>query len=103
MPSTTNIYTISLHDALPILILDEPVNGLDPEGIVEIRKLFQELAENDGVTILISSHLLSEVAKIATKIGIIHEGQLIQEIEAKQLNQLLKDRYSDVKIMSAYH
>jgi len=74
-----------------ILILDEPVNGLDPEGIVEIRKLFQELAENDGVTILISSHLLSEVAKIATKIGIIHEGQLIQEIEAKQLNQLLNE------------
>src|SRR5690625_4592291 len=74
-----------------ILILDEPVNGLDPAGIVEIRTLLQDLALNKGVTILISSHLLSEVAKIATKIGIIHEGQLIQEIEAKQLNQLLNE------------
>ncbi|WP_143695727.1 ABC transporter ATP-binding protein [Virgibacillus proomii] len=72
-----------------ILILDEPVNGLDPAGIVEIRELLQDLAFNKGVTILISSHLLSEVAKIATKIGIIHEGQLIQEIESIKLNQLL--------------
>ena len=75
-----------------ILILDEPVNGLDPAGMVEIRKLLQDLAFNKGVTILMSSHLLSEVAKIATKIGIIHEGQLIQEIEASKLNQLLNQR-----------
>lgn len=75
-----------------ILILDEPVNGLDPAGIVEIRELLQDLAFNKGVTILISSHLLSEVAKIATKIGIIHEGQLIQEIEAIKLNKLLNQR-----------
>lgn len=73
-----------------ILILDEPVNGLDPEGIVEIRELLQDLAFNKGVTILISSHLLNEVAKIATKIGIIHEGQLIQEIETFKLDQLLR-------------
>lgn len=75
-----------------VLILDEPVNGLDPAGIVEIRALLQDLAINKGVTILISSHLLSEVAKIATKIGIIHEGQLIQEIESTKLNQLLNQR-----------
>lgn len=75
-----------------ILILDEPVNGLDPAGIVEIRELLQDLAFNKGVTILISSHLLSEVAKIATKIGIIHEGQLLQEIEAIKLNKLLNQR-----------
>jgi len=75
-----------------ILILDEPVNGLDPAGIVEIRTLLQDLALNKGVTILISSHLLSEVAKIATKIGIIHEGQLIQEIESFKLNKLLRQR-----------
>lgn len=75
-----------------ILILDEPVNGLDPAGIVEIRELLQDLAFNKGVTILISSHLLSEIAKIATKIGIIHEGQLIQEIKSCKLNDLLHQR-----------
>ncbi|HLR73715.1 MAG TPA: ABC transporter ATP-binding protein [Virgibacillus sp.] len=75
-----------------ILILDEPVNGLDPAGILEIRELLQDLAFNQGVTILISSHLLSEIAKIATKIGIIHEGELIQEIESNKLNELLHRR-----------
>lgn len=73
-----------------ILILDEPVNGLDPAGIAEIRTLIQELALHQGVTILISSHLLNEITKIATRIGIIHEGQLIQEIDSPQLKQLLK-------------
>lgn len=72
-----------------ILILDEPVNGLDPAGIVEIRELLHDLAFNKSVAILISSHLLSEVAKIATKIGILDRGQLLQEIESDELNQLL--------------
>lgn len=75
-----------------ILILDEPVNGLDPAGMVEIRELLQDLARNHGVTVLISSHLLSEVAKIATHIGIIHEGELIQEIPSRQLKKLLYPR-----------
>ena len=75
-----------------ILILDEPVNGLDPEGIAEIRELLHNLSVNNGVTILISSHLLSEMAKIATKIGIIHEGKLIQEVESIHLNKLLNER-----------
>src|SRR5699024_12653783 len=56
-----------------ILILDEPVNGLDPAGIVEIRDLLQDLAYNDGVTILTSTHLLAEVTRIATKIVIIDQ------------------------------
>ncbi|WP_047985731.1 ABC transporter ATP-binding protein [Ornithinibacillus californiensis] len=72
-----------------ILILDEPVNGLDPAGIVEVRELLMDLATNHGVTVFISSHLLSEVAKISTKIGIIHEGKLQQEISSPELNQLL--------------
>src|SRR5699024_3868397 len=75
-----------------ILILDEPVNGLDPAGIVEIRDLLQDLAYNEGVTSLISSHLLDEVTRIATKIGIIHEGTLIQEVDPVRLNQWLKPR-----------
>lgn len=72
-----------------ILILDEPMNGLDPSGIVEVRELLQDLSFNKGVTILLSSHQLSEVAMIATKIGIIHEGHLIEEISTNKLNALL--------------
>jgi ABC-2 type transport system ATP-binding protein len=75
-----------------ILILDEPVNGLDPAGIVEIRELLQDLAFNRGINIFISSHLLSEVARIATKIGIIHQGRLIQEVDSSRLAQLLQRR-----------
>ena len=71
-----------------ILILDEPANGLDPAGIVEIRELLRDLAFNEGVTVFISSHILGEVSKIATHIGIIHEGRLIQEMEAGKLHQL---------------
>lgn len=72
-----------------ILILDEPMNGLDPSGIVEVRELLQDLAFNKGVTILLSSHQLNEVAMIATTIGIIHEGSLIEGISTNRLNALL--------------
>lgn len=75
-----------------ILILDEPVNGLDPAGIVEIREFLQELAFNEGIAIFISSHLLTEIARIATKVGIIHQGRLVQEVEAAQLHLLLNQR-----------
>jgi ABC-2 type transport system ATP-binding protein len=72
-----------------ILILDEPSNGLDPSGIVEIRELLQNLAEKEGSTIFVSSHNLSEVSKIATRIGIIHRGRLIQEKNAAMLENEL--------------
>ena len=75
-----------------ILILDEPANGLDPAGIVEIRELLQNLAHNHGVTIFISSHILGEMAKITSRIGIIHEGHLIQEVDTNQLELLLRKR-----------
>ncbi|MGZ7067306.1 MAG: ABC transporter ATP-binding protein [Methanobacterium sp.] len=78
-----------IHDP-DILILDEPANGLDPAGIVEIRELLRDLAFNKGVTVFISSHILGEISKITTHIGIIHEGKLIQEMEAKKLHQLRK-------------
>jgi ABC-2 type transport system ATP-binding protein len=61
-----------------ILILDEPANGLDPAGIVEIRNLLTELAEN-GSLVFVSSHILSEVARMADRIGILHKGKLIEE------------------------
>lgn len=72
-----------------ILLLDEPMNGLDPEGIVEIRELLRELAINEGVTIFISSHILSEIAQLATRIGIIHEGKLVKDIEVNSLKSHL--------------
>jgi ABC-2 type transport system ATP-binding protein len=75
-----------------ILILDEPSNGLDPAGIVEIRELLSDLAENQGVTVFISSHILGEISKFATRIGIIHNGQLLQELDVKQLDNLRKKR-----------
>jgi ABC-2 type transport system ATP-binding protein len=70
-----------------LLLLDEPANGLDPAGIVEVRNLLRGLAENNGVTIFISSHILSEVARLATRIGVIHEGRLVKELDAKELNE----------------
>lgn len=69
------------------LILDEPVNGLDPIGIVQIRELLVKLNQEKGVTILISSHLLKELSTIATHYGFIDRGKLIREVSAKALQQ----------------
>jgi ABC-2 type transport system ATP-binding protein len=68
-----------------LLVLDEPANGLDPAGIVEIRNLLHDLASQRGVTIFISSHILSEIARLATRIGVVHEGRLVKELPAAEL------------------
>ncbi|WII40196.1 ABC transporter ATP-binding protein [Paenibacillus thiaminolyticus] len=70
-----------------LLILDEPTNGLDPIGIKEIRKLIKSLAEERNITILISSHILSEVEQLADHIGIIHQGKLLEEISFAELRR----------------
>lgn len=75
-----------------LLILDEPANGLDPAGIVEIRDLLLGLAQNEAVTIFISSHILAEISKLATRMGIIHQGKLLQEIDTAQLETLRQRR-----------
>jgi ABC-2 type transport system ATP-binding protein len=75
-----------------ILILDEPTNGLDPAGIYEIREMLSDLATNHGVTIFISSHILGEISRFSTRIGIIHEGKLIQEFDTRQLDKLCRKR-----------
>jgi bacitracin transport system ATP-binding protein len=67
-----------------LLILDEPINGLDPIGIKEMRKLIKYLSVERNITILISSHILSEIEQIADHIGIIHQGKLLEEIELDQ-------------------
>jgi len=80
-----------IHDP-DILILDEPANGLDPAGIFEIREMLYDLAKNRGVTIFISSHILGEISRFATRIGIIHDGILIQELDSVQLEALSNKR-----------
>jgi bacitracin transport system ATP-binding protein len=68
-----------------VLILDEPTNGLDPVGIVQIREILKSLAADRGITIFLSSHILSEVQHVATRIGIIHEGRLLEEVSLEDL------------------
>ena len=70
-----------------LLILDEPANGLDPAGIVEIRNLLIDLAQNQGVTVFMSSHILGEVSRLAQRIGIIHQGRLLQELDVDELER----------------
>ena len=76
MKQRLSIAIALLHNP-SLLILDEPTNGLDPNGILEIRELLQNLTHNHGITILISSHLLSEIEKLVTHIGIINRGNLL--------------------------
>jgi ABC-2 type transport system ATP-binding protein len=75
----------ALLHAPRLVVLDEPANGLDPAGIVEIRSLLLELSRVQGVTVFMSSHILAEVARLASRIGIIHEGRLLQELDASSL------------------
>ncbi len=70
-----------------LLLLDEPANGLDPAGIVEIRALLLELTREQGVTVFMSSHILAEVARLARRIGIIHNGRLLQELNVDELER----------------
>lgn len=84
-----------------LLILDEPTNGLDPVGIKDVRQLIGELATIHNISVLISSHILSEVQQLATKIGIIHQGKLLEEIDVDTLNkkngQYVELRVSDYR------
>ncbi|MGG4128892.1 ABC transporter ATP-binding protein [Paenibacillus illinoisensis] len=71
-----------------VLILDEPTNALDPAGIVEIRELLKALASQQGVTVFISSHILEEISKMASRIGIIHKGVLLEELTTKDFETI---------------
>lgn len=79
-----------------ILILDEPTSGIDPAGIVQIRRLLQKLAKENGVTILISSHILAELANLATKIVIIDKGEIKEELSLEDLYEKSSE-YLDLK------
>ena len=99
--STGNLQRLGLARAMlhkpRLLILDEPANGLDPAGVVEIRELLLELAHKQGITIFMSSHILTEVDRLATRLGIIHKGKLIEELDANRLEQL-RSKYLLVKV-----
>ena len=76
------------------LVLDEPINGLDPEGIVEIRKLINKLNQERKITILISSHILDELSRVATHYGFIKDGKMIKEMSAEEFENDCKKSIS---------
>ena len=85
------------------IVLDEPINGLDPQGIVEIRELILKLNREHGITVLISSHILGELSKLATHYGFIEKGHIVKEISADELEAVcrkcVKVEVSDTKAL----
>lgn len=81
---------LALMNKPKLMFLDEPMNGLDPEGIAELRDLLIELNQKDGITVLISSHILSELEKIATHYGFISHGKILEELTTEELQNRCK-------------
>lgn len=96
MKQRLSIAIALLHNP-QLLILDEPTNGLDPNGIIETRELIKKLNRENGVTIIVSSHILAEVERMATHVGIIHKGKLLFQGSLSEL-QNMKSRQSFVQI-----
>ena len=89
-------------------MLDEPINGLDPEGIVELREMLQKLNKEQGVTILISSHLLGELNQLATCYGFVHAGKMVEQISAEELKEkctgvAVKELKTDAVSLESYY
>ena len=70
-----------------LLVLDEPINGLDPQGIAEVRHMLEKLRDEKGISIMVSSHILDELAKVADWFGIINDGTLLDEFSAEELHR----------------
>jgi ABC-2 type transport system ATP-binding protein len=89
--SLGNLQRLALARALlrtpELLILDEPANGLDPAGVIEVRELLRSLVRERGVTVFMSSHILAEVDRLATRIGVIHLGRLVEELDVDELER----------------
>ena len=83
-----------------LLILDEPINGLDPSGIIEVRNLLLKLNKEKNITIIISSHILLELSNIATYYGFLSKGKLVKEISSTDLNEKCKS-YLEIKVTNA--
>lgn len=94
--SLGNVQRLALARALlhapELLILDEPANGLDPAGVVEVRELLRSLARDHGVTVFMSSHHLTEVERVATRVGVVHAGRMVMEVDAAGLHALRERR-----------
>lgn len=94
---------IALAGNPDFLILDEPVNGLDPQGIIEVRELILKLNREEGITFLISSHLLDELSRLATHYGFIDSGHMVKEISARELDaacrRCIRVQVSDMKAL----
>ena len=95
---------IALAGNPDFLVLDEPINGLDPQGIIEIRELILKLNHEHQITVLISSHILDELSKLATHFGFIDNGKIVKEITSEDLEKAFKKsmqiQVSDTKILA---
>lgn len=87
---------VALAGKPDFLILDEPVNGLDPQGIIEMRELIHALNRERGITILISSHILDELSRLATHYGFIEGGRMLREVDADSVGENLERYYMDL-------
>ena len=87
MKQRLSIAIALLHEP-ELLILDEPTNGLDPNGIIETRELIKNLNREHGTTVIVSSHILNEVERMATHVGIIHKGKLLFQGQLTELHQM---------------
>ncbi len=89
---------IALAGDPDFLVLDEPVNGLDPQGIIEMRRLILKLNREKGITVLISSHILDELSRLATHYGFVDKGKMVREITAGELpaQEHLEDYFMDL-------
>lgn len=94
------VLAIALLGDPEFLILDEPTNGLDPMGVVEMRELLKKLNRENGITILISSHILSELHLLASHFGIIHKGELLEQLSAAELHEKCQ-HYLHIKVDDA--
>lgn len=84
-----------------LLILDEPINGLDPNGIKEIREFLMTLSSEKGLTIMISSHILSEIEQMADRIGILHQGILYDEVNMQEFRNV-ENKFVEIKVDNVY-
>lgn len=91
---------LALLGSPDLLLLDEPSNGLDPEGILAVRQLLLRLNREKGITLVVSSHILGELSKIATRYGILKDGMLVEELSAEKLHARCKD-YLCVRVADA--
>jgi ABC-2 type transport system ATP-binding protein len=94
--SAGNLQRLALARALlpepELLVLDEPANGLDPAGVVEVRQLLRTLSRERGVTVFMSSHVLPEVDRLASRIGVVHRGRLVEELSAPEFDRRRRHR-----------